>query len=176
MFPTRINVISPDKRKRIERIVHVQFFRTLIQMGLIIASIAGIVLVGGEIILDEYFEGIIEINNINTQQKQGETNKQIGKINNTLKNTRALQSVYTQWSDVIVTLASSTPSGIVFSDILLDTNTKKYTFSGFAFTRDDLLAVKEQLETIPEIETVTIPLAHLTEQTNILFTITADLK
>lgn len=175
MFPTRLNLLSPAKRAALHRLIYLQFLRGLLEIMLLVLSVSGIALLGGRSVLQDYFDELaVEIAAISNQQ--ADTNQQVKLINRVLSQTENLQKAYTLWTPIMADLANAIPDNITLTGLDLNIKKKAATFTGFSADRDALLNLQKQLESLPRIAKVDIPLSQLTEKKDISFSITATLK
>lgn len=176
MYPTRLNLLSPDKRKFLQRMIYVQFIKNTFTSIVFVFCVSGITLLGGQWVLQEYFNDVSS-NLVITTGKQAEKNNRIKEVNTLINQTDIVQQVYTPWSDIVTEIANAIPPGIVMSNISLNSSNKNFVFSGSADTRDALLEMQKKIKQLNFIEDVNIPVSQLTEKKNFTFTaITAIYK
>lgn len=175
MYPIRLNLLSPDKRKFLQRMIYVQFIKNTFTSIVFVFCVSGITLLGGQWVLQEYFNDVSG-NLVATTSKQVEKNKKIKEVNSLINQTDIIQQVYTPWSDIIIDISNAVPNGIVLTNISLNSGNKNFVFSGNADTRDNLLEMQKNLKALSFIEDVKIPVSQLTEKENFPFTIPATYK
>lgn len=175
MFPTRLNLLSPEKRIYLQRLMYGQFLKNSIESLLGILCLSGIMLLGAEWVLQGYFNELSA--SLTTSNKiQAEKNLQIKHINRALHDVDGIQQVYMLWTPRLVELAAAIPPGVVLTGLATDSAAGSYTLSGVALTRDDLLTLQTRLEALNFIDNVPIPLAQLTAKENVSFSLTATGK
>jgi len=54
MIPSRLNLLSPEKRQHLKNMVFFQFIKGILEVLLIIACAAGIILLGARTILENF--------------------------------------------------------------------------------------------------------------------------
>lgn len=172
MYPTRINLLSTEKRKYLRRMIYFQFIKNTLTSLVIVFCISGITLLSGQWILQEYFNDVSG-NLVATNGYQNGKNKKIKETNDLISQINALQQVNTQWSNTMVQIGNAIPDKVVLKNLSLNSENKIFIFSGTADTRADLLEMQTNLEQLDFIENVDIPLSQLTEKENLLFTISA---
>lgn len=175
MIPLRHNFLSPQKRHFLHHMVQFQFVKTILEILLISLCLGGMILLGGQRILQDYFndltQQIVAISN-----KNSSTNQEIKKINLILNKTEKIQQEYILWTKKFINLANNTPRPITLTQLNFNPPEKTITFSGNAPTRDDLLKFKEQISQLEWIESMEIPLSQLTAKENIFFSLNAKIK
>ena len=175
MIPHRLNLLSPEKSQHLKRMVNFQFVKNLLEVILIIISICGITLLGGQWVLEDYFNKIAE-QIISVSNRYSATNSEIKKINQTLDKVEKIQNEYYSWSEKIVLLSEKIPEGVTLQNLSLDQKNKKLTLQGLANTREVLLNLRNELNTIPWVQTTDIPPSQLTGKTNLAFSLVVLLK
>jgi hypothetical protein len=175
MFPTRLNLLSSRKRNHLQKMIFFQFTRNILEMTLFVLCISGIALLGGRSILQDHFNDLTT-QIAQTTNKYADTNKKIQDINKILLTTEKIQRNYFIWTPVMTEISSKIPKNIVISHLNVDNKNKVITFTGKAPTREDLLNLQEQLESLSFIETIEIPVSALTEKENIPFSITTPIN
>jgi len=175
MIPSRLNLLSPEKMKRLSFLSNFQFIKNILEFFLIIISITGIVLLGGETVMEDYTN---ELNNtLNSIQNQhADTNKQIRQINDTLSLVEKIQKEFNPLANSIAELADLVPAEIILKTLNINKENNLLTIAGYAPTREALLDLQKNLSTLDWIDSVEIPVSELTEKENINFSFTANLK
>lgn len=175
MFPTRLNLLSPEKKNHLKRLMYWQFLKTSIESLLVILCLSGIMLLGAEWILQGYFNDLSA--SLSTSNKiQAEKNFQIKHVNRVIHDVGIIQEVYALLTPRLLELAAAIPPGVILTNLTTDSAGGAYTLSGVAAARDDLLALQTALEALDFIDSVPIPLAQLTAKENVSFSLTATGK
>ena len=175
MYPTRINLLSPEKRKYLRRMIYIQFTKNTLISIVFVFCVSGITLLGGQSVLQEYFNDVSS-NLVATNNRHAEKNKIIKEINALINQTDAIQQTYTAWSPIITNLANTIPEGILINNFSLNSNNHTVTLNGSAKTRENLLQMQTNLNNLDFIENVNIQLSQLTEKINVAFSVTAIYK
>lgn len=174
-MPTRLNLLSPAKQSNLRMMMYGQYSRHLLEHLFVVTAISGIVLLGGQWILDTHFQ-TLAANLTSLANSQAGKNKDIKMVNAIISQTANIQDKFTIWTPIIRDVANAVPDSVTLTSIHLDQARKIYTFSGIASRRDDLLLFQKQLQNLPQIASVTIPLASLVSKNNVQFSFTAALK
>ncbi len=156
-------------------LAYLQCTKTGLEIGLMVICLSGMVLLGGQSIMQSYFN-TLAASLANTSRQHGEHNHEIKRINALVKNTDKIQSGYTEWTATLLAVSQTVPPPVTLSGMTLDAKRRLYTFTGMAPTRDDLFAFKTNLEALPAVERVDIPLSQLTVKEQIPFSFTVTLK
>ncbi len=175
MFPTRLTFLPTEKRTYLDHLIYIQFIKNTLETCLIVLTMVALILVGGGWVLQGYFTSLIAQVALTTS-KQSHRNAEIKAANATLQQISAIQKEYMLWTPIIIEVANVIPPHVTLTSMSLDAGKKIYSFTGVADTRDDLLRLQTALESLPSVQTVTIPLSQLTEKENIAFSITASIN
>lgn len=175
MLPLRHNFLSPEKRHYLQHMVRFQFTKTVLEIFLISLCIIGIVLLGGQWLLQDYFNNLTgQIVSISNQYSG--TNLEIKKINQILNKNEKIQKEYVLWTPKLAELANNIPEKITLTSLNINNQNKQITLNGNSPTRDELLIMQKQISTLPWIKNMDIPLSQLTAKENINFSLTAQIK
>jgi len=174
MYPTRLNLLSPEKRTYLRRMIYIQFIKNTLISIVFVFCVSGITLLGGQWVLQEYFNDV-STNLVATNNGSAERNQKIKEVNYLISETDALQQTYIIWSSIIVELTNAIPNGIVINDLSLNSG-DKYVLSGIADTRENMLEMQKKLNTLDFIKNTKIPISQLTEKENFAFSISATVK
>lgn len=175
MYPVRLNLISPEKKKTIARIVYMQYTKHLLDGAVLFSALTAIVLLGGQGIMQEYFNELVSTITA-TPKGQGEKNVIIKKLNARLSIAEMVQKTYTKWTPIIADIVGTIPKEVTLNTLSLNAETKTYHITGIATTREALLSLKKQLEGKPYAKTVDVPLSQLTIRDQVPFTLTITTK
>ena len=175
MHSTRLNLLSPEKRKHLQRMIYIQFAKNTLTSVVFVFCISGITLLGGQWVLQEYFNDV-SVNLIATNSRYAEKNKKIKEINNLIIQTDAIQQQFAPWSSIAENLANAIPNGAIINNLSLNSDNNTFVISGTAETRNSLLEMQTNLKALEFIDNVDIPISQLTEKENISFSITAVYK
>lgn len=172
MLPTRLNIISEEKKEYLQKMFYFQFIKGVLEQMLFVVAVCAMFLVGGQRILETHFENLVSQLTNNTNQ-YSHKNIEIKEINNTLREAEKIQAEHRYWSPLLPEFFNAIPPGISLTTVIFDPNNNRYTIVGKANTRDSLLSLQKSLEETPVVVSLDIPLSRLTERENIDFSIVA---
>lgn len=175
MIPHRLNLLSPEKRQHLKRMINFQFTKNLLEVLVFFLSIICISLLGGQWTLEDYFNKLAD-HVVTVSNRYGESNQQIKTINQQIKQIEIIQKEYHDWTPYLAELSSIVPTGITLNTLSLDQNSGELTLTGDAQTRNNLLDLKKQLETLDWVDVIIIPPTQLTERTNIKFSLSSKIS
>jgi len=175
MIPSRINLLSPEKRQHLKNMVFFQFIKGILEVLLIIACAAGIVLLGARTILENYFSDLTSTI-VFIQSRHVKTNREVRDINVILNNLDSIQKDFKPITALIPDIAGTIPMGVVLNTLQINPETKTITMSGEANTRDNLLRLEDNIKKIGWIQSTDLPLSQLTKKDEISFALSAIMK
>jgi len=174
MFPHRLNLLPPDKKKHLKKMINFQFFKTIAEIFLIFLSVTGIVLLGSQWVLEDYYSQLTE-HIFSISERHSNTNNIIKEINNNLVKVEKIQKEYINWTPLILEITEAIPANVKISKININQK-NELTINGLANNRRTLLDLQKTLEEITWLEDFTIPPAQLTEKENINFSFVIPIK
>lgn len=174
MHITRLNVLSPRKKANLRRLVYFQFVKNVFEILLIIVAVFGIILLSARVILIDYFS-TLTAQSISVQQSSAQKNRSIRAVNQQITHLTIAQKEYVSWTPVMTDIAAHIPPNVELTKMTIKKSDSTLAIAGVAKTREDLLALKEKLESLAIIQQVNISLEQLTAQTNIPFSLTIPL-
>jgi Tfp pilus assembly protein PilN len=175
MIPVHLNLLSPDKRRNVERLIYVQFLRNTIEIFVFVLSVLGILLLGGNRVLQDHLNEL-SANLVRISNQQARKGAEIKIINTILARTDSLQKHYTLWSDILPPLINAIPQRIAVSSLAIDPQGKTMRLTGIADTRSDLLLLQKNLLAVPLVHSADIPLSQLASKEHISFSVSVTLK
>ncbi len=174
MIPSRLNLLSPEKRRHLHSLSNFQFIKNILEVLLLVICIGGIVLLGGQSVLQNHLDQLTA-SLVTFQSQHTESNQQIKEINSTLIKIEKIQKEYQLISPLIPQIVSATPNEIILKSLVLDPTSRSISLAGHAPNRDTLLLLQKQLLQIDWITTAEIPISQLTEKENIDFAFSAQM-
>lgn len=174
MIPHRLNLLPPDKKRHLKKMINFQFLKNIAGIFLIFISLMGIVLLGGQWVLEDYYGQLTE-HVFSITEKHSNTNNVIKNINNTLVKVEKIQKEYVDWTPLILEIVKAIPTNIEINKININQK-NELTLNGLANNRQSLLDLQKTLEEISWLENFTIPPAQLTEKENINFSFVIPIK
>ena len=175
MYPLRLNLLNKKKQEKNLHTAQFKFVQSLFQMILIGISIAAMTLLFSQNLLEKYFTNIAQ-NTVVVSSNYTSATKEITDINNLTKQVLDIQTKYHIVTPTIISLASSTPPGIILTSLNIDYKNKTIKFSGTAETRQNFLDFQEALDKNEDLTNVNSPVSDLTKKENITFNIDAKIK
>ncbi len=176
MLPTRLNLLSNEKRGHLKQLANLQFAKSVFEICLIVLSFIAIACLGGYWVLETHVQTLLSRVE-NTTRRNRDKIALIENINATVKELKGIQSAYTPWTPFLAEFFEAIPPGITVQNLSLARNTKTCTISGAAKTRDDLLALQTALRSLPSVAEATIPIDQLVQQkANLTYSLTFTLK
>src|SRR3989339_967385 len=123
MIPSRLNLLSPEKRQHLKNMVFFQFIKGILEVLLIIACAAGIILLGARTILENYFSDLTSTI-VFIQSQHVKTNREVRDINAVIKNLYGIQKEFKPITVLIPDIAAAVPTGIVLNTLQINPENK----------------------------------------------------
>lgn len=169
MLPTRLNLLSPQKKQFLRHLVTVQFLRHLLELALFLTVLVCIMFLGGEWVLENHFSSV-GFNHTLVTSGHSKINQEIQKINKQLGRVQTLQKQFHPQSPLVYEVMKQIPPGIDVHSA--DFTKSTIIISGKATSREILLALRDNLTTLTFVQGIDIPLSNLTEKENVEFVLT----
>lgn len=170
MYPTRLNLMSKEKQGHITHMRIMGFVQNSIAILFIVIAIFSIFTIISHVFLQSYFAEVT-LQSIRTQNPTRTINAHVTDINTTIQRAHAIQTQYHSWTPNIGLVINTIPTSIAIDHMQLEYDAQLLKLSGTAPSRESLLELKSQLETLHEIDIVQIPLNDLTKQAHINFSL-----
>jgi Tfp pilus assembly protein PilN len=168
-----LNLLPPQQKKEIEL---TNFNHLIVSLGVWLLSI---LIVFSLLLANAYFCLCIFLRTQNAlieEKQHDKENQHLTEMEESIKQAnRQVNEVFTKgkelivWTPLLEELAGMVPNGIYLKNFSFQTDTRRITISGWANTRDILLAFQESLEGSPCFTDIQSPLANLIKQENIYF-------
>lgn len=175
MIPSRLNLLSPEKRQHLKNMVFFQFIKGILEVLLIIACATGIILLGARTILENYFSDLTSTI-VFIQSQHVKTNREVRDINVVINNLENIQKEFKPITILIPEITGAVPAGVVLNAAQINPENKTIALSGEANTRDNLLRLEENIKKISWIQSTNLPLSQLTKKDKIPFALSATMK
>jgi len=175
LLNTTINLLSKQKRKRLEHLIKFIFVRDILEIVLLIYTLLAIVLLWSWLILQEDFNNLAESASL-VNREYSRYNQEIREINRTIKNFNQISQYYLPISPQLSELITSLPIDIKINYLEINRSQNKIILSGTALTRSALLQYQEELKKINWLTNIEVPTSQLFQKENINFEVKAQLK
>lgn len=170
-----INLLSNDAKQKIRLKRVYQILKKINHIFIIFVVLISISLLISKVILQRYFEKIVTETSLVTRNSQGYNDK-VREINLNLIEISKIQNNYIVWTDIIKDLFNRTPEGIHFFSVKISNDSKIVKIQGNSLYRDNLLALKENINKSAIFFGADFPLKDILAKENIYFEITANLN
>lgn len=165
-----LNII-PNDLKNENRLKQIYISsRSIVFIIIILILIYSIALLGIKFVLQNHYTDTIEEATLLTKNTENYS-KQVDTINSRINAVFKIQSNTTAWSHLIEYFANRLPEGIKLDSLKISGSDKSIALAGTAVAREDLLALKDFLESSDSFTGVELPIKTLLEKENINFAI-----
>ena len=170
-----LNLLSPEQKEYLRYDQTYLYLRSMISLMLLFTIIISGLLLGARLLLQDHYTALLTSTGLVNEHNRS-IDGEIATLNQKLKQVEVIQSDFVKWSNVLLSLTQAIPSGVQISYIDLEKNTRAFSLSGVAQTRDNFLTLKTNLESLPYLERVSSPFTSLLRPVNVQFDLTAQLK
>lgn len=171
----QLNILPSEIKNEIKlNLVNLKIKNILLFLT-IITCVCGISYLFGMLFIQINYYNLIRSSDLLQRNVQTNTTK-IKEVNSQMASLEKIQNEFVYWSNLLKYFSENLGSGIKINQIRCDKVNKTFAITGFAFTRDDLLAFKNKIEETPFLDKINFPIKNLLERENIIFEITAQLK
>lgn len=171
MIPTRLNLLSPEKRRVHQRTTYFQWIKNMLEVLFIVICLSSILLLVGLAFFQNQ-QSSVTSGMVISESKYVQKNREADVLNMTLNQTEKMQGEYVAWLPLLETITSAIPERVGIEELSIDTTKKTIVVTGIAPTRDDLLQLKDRFAALPNVKPFDIPIAQLIEKQNIPFSFT----
>lgn len=175
-----LNLLAPEKK------IQLRLAAQFRQGARILALFCGFfvvfvgVVVTAKLLLDQRSQALAadidRLTRQQTDQRDAPLTTAIRDLNTQLGTVAALQTRYTDWIDFLVTFSSAVPKQVRVESIDIRKTTGQVEIHGFAASREDLIAFKQQLEDSGLFLSIVSPIANLIQKTDINFQFDATIS
>jgi hypothetical protein len=165
-----LNLVSQELKKEI-RLRHI--YASFKKIGLIIALVVlfvSIMFQAAKYIMQKKFIEITEQTTLVT----GNGNIYAGRVKNInakIELAGQIQKEYVAWSEFIKIITANIPEKITLSYFKINKNDSTMALKGVAATRDEFVALKNNLEKLEFLSAINFPIQNILEKENIAFEI-----
>lgn len=174
-MPTRLNLLSPEKRRLHQRTTYFQWIKNMLEVLFIVTCLCSIGLLLGLKFLQNQQSNITS-NIVVTDSKYVQKNRQADGINTILAQTARMQKEYISWLPLLEEITKAIPESVGVEELSIDATNHTIVLTGIAPTRSDLIQLKEQFSALPQFVPFDIPIAQLIEKENIAFSFTITMN
>lgn len=172
LLNTTINLLSREKRGRLEHLTKFIFIRDILEIILLVYTILAIILLWSWIVLQEDFNNLAESSTL-INREYSKYNQEIRQVNEDIKNFNQATKYYSPITPKLAEIINSLPEDIKINSIELDGAQSRVVLSGVALTRDALLNYQKALKQVSWLENIETPTSQLFQKENINFEVKA---
>lgn len=175
MFFAKINLLSTEKKRRLEQLVKFIFLKELVEIILLISAFLSIVLLLSQSMLQREFNDLSQSATL-VSREFSHYNQEIRKINSAIKDFNSASKNYSPLTPKILEFVQKTPTDIKISSLHIDQTAGTIIIAGTAKTRTSLLNYQDSLKKYSWILGVQTPVSQLFQKENVNFQINAQIK
>ncbi|MEK7644156.1 MAG: hypothetical protein AAB390_02530 [Patescibacteria group bacterium] len=176
MYPTRLNLLSVEKKKNLDKLIIAQFIKSILELFLVVICFCAVFILISQNIMEIFYRSLSNNSSL-VNAYYSSTNDKIKYINNVLKDANDIQSEYVVWTALIAELTDTIPPEITLSSLTMNKAAGQFTFSGLAKTRESLIVWQKNISGLNCSGAcrvmMEIPSSQLTQKNDIHFNLTA---
>lgn len=166
MMRVSVNLLPPEKKRALQTGFIIAFAQTMALIFFIIAVFVAGMFLSVRILLKSNYDALAAQSSAGGDESDTVATE-IRDINAYLKRLESIQKRFVPWSDVLVSITAAVPNGVILEDIELVKN--KIKIRGITATRDDVIALRENLIKLPFLTDVSNPLSNLLQKKDVKF-------
>lgn len=171
----KLNIIPLELKHEIKRVklfdMIKRFSFWLVSFLLIYAAI----FISSDLILKKYNEDTIA-SQASVGKNSTEYIEKVKNINEQINKVAQIQENFISFSDFLIMITKNINPGIKVDQLSVEKETSIFMLSGTADSRDSLLKLKSDLESLAVFEELSLPINNLLKKDDISFTITAKIS
>ncbi len=175
MMDIKINLLSPNKQKHLERMVKFIFSKYILEIVIFFAAIIASFMIWSWIILQEGFAQLAATS-ATVNKEYLSQNKDIRDINFKIKNIQKSSQSYNPLTPYLRDVMNNLPANIKLVSFYINITNKEVILQGVAKTRQDLLNYQTELLKIGWLSAVSTPVSKLFQKENISFEFKTGIK
>jgi Tfp pilus assembly protein PilN len=172
LLNTTINLLSKQKRGRLEHLIKFIFIRDILEIVLLVYSVLAIILLWSWLVLQENFNNLAE-SSVLVNREYSKYNQEIRQVNGDIRNFNQAAKYYSPITPKLTEIINTLPEDIKLNSLELSRAQNKIVLSGTALTRDALLNYQKTLKQISWLENIETPTSQLFQKENINFEVKA---
>lgn len=175
MLTLHLNLLAPEKKKRLVDVVRFLLSKELVEIAILTACLTAIAHLAGWLILVQALQDLTESAFLINRAAPAASHD-IRSFNKLFKDVATSAQGYTPLTPRLVELATSLPPTIKLTAVIVDHAGGTLLLNGVAQTRAALLEYENQLKQLAWLSDITEPPSLLFQKENIDFELKAQLK
>ncbi len=175
MFHTTINLLSPQKKSRLKKVVKFLFVKEMLELSIFTCVLLAITHLLAGFVLTQTLNDLAG-SSLLINREFPSINNDIRAVNSLVKNINDSAEGYSPLAPKFIQLLDSIPDNIRLDAVTLGREDLTLSLSGNAQTREALLHFQTVLRDIPWIQEVSTPVSQLFQKDNIPFQIQTTIK
>lgn len=168
MFHQAVNLLPPEKKSKLEKLVRFIFLKNMLEIVLVTAAILATSLIWSWLTLQEDFNSLSE-SAVAVNQELTVHNQEVRDANRQLESFNEAGRGFKRLLPELLTVTENLPQDIKLDSLELNREDLTLSIAGIAETRQALLNYQEKLKEIPWLGTVTTPISRLLQKEKIPF-------
>lgn len=168
MMNIKINLLPPDKQRRLENLMKFIFSRHILEIIIFFVALVGIMMVWSWMMLQDGFAKLA-VSSISVNKEYTTYNKDIRDINFEIKSLQKSSQNYNPLTPYLQDIINNLPANIKLTSFYINRASQDISLQGVAKTRQDLLDYQTELKKISWLGDLNTPVSKLFQKENISF-------
>jgi len=164
-----LNLLPPEKKRNLRQGFIIAFAQSMTLYVFIIVLVLTGTIISVRMMMNNNFEALNQP--VSEADQYPASSNEIKQLNFYLQRVDSYATRFTAWSEVLKSVLSAVPKDVHVQKLSFATD-GGVRLTGEAATRDDLLALKNALSTLPFLSDISSPLSNLLQKKNVLFELT----
>jgi hypothetical protein len=175
MNAPHLNLLSTEKRSKLEQLIKFLFTKNILETVILFCSLIALTLLWASLTLSDQLTTAVDASNV-TSPEYSAYGQDVAKINYAIRGVNLAGTGVTSTTPKLIELIQKIPADIKLSSLDFDRKSNTLTLAGTAKTRDALLTLQDVLHTISWIDKSSAPVSQLFTATDVTFEIKSTLK
>ncbi|MDP3986328.1 MAG: hypothetical protein U1C53_02770 [Candidatus Veblenbacteria bacterium] len=175
MVKITLNLLSPAQKEYLRYEHAYLHVRTVMWLMLAFSVIISGLLLSARLMLQDNFATVLTTTTL-VNEKNRTLDREITDFNKNLKEVQGIQADFVKWSSILLDINRAIPPNVEIAYLNLEQKTRVFNLNGQALKREDLLALKANLEALPYFDELSSPLTNLLVRENVTFEFTGKIK
>ena len=175
MMPNALNLLEPEKKTRLQKLIYHIFIKDILEMTLIVCAVLASALLWSYLLMIDRFSDLAQSSTL-INRAYSSYNQEVKKTNQAIQQVNLASEGYTDLMPRFLELAQNLPENIRFTSLEIDRRANTVILAGVAKTRDALINYENDLKNFSWLNKPVAPFSQLLQKENVSFQFKAGLK
>lgn len=170
-----LNLVSPDKKNGLKKLIQFIFLKQLLEFVLLTASLLAIIHLMGFWVVSQTLNDLA-VSSLLVNREQTAANREVRRINNATRDITSSGEEYVELTPKLIELIRVIPPTITIQAVEIIRSNNSFLLAGIADTRQALLDFQKAMQGVNWLTNLSAPTSQLFTKTNVGFEIRGQLK